>query len=133
MLSEKRRAVIPRALDGLVNDGTLVCRGNAFCLPNQRTDLVRVPREGDERSEREVKHVPDVDLAEAVARLVAEARWSLRRRRTRRRLGCSDGGANGPAIQAALVRVVEGLSDQGRIERDSGELLCGRASGCGTE
>lgn len=77
MLSEKRRAVTGRALDGFVSAGTLVRRGNAFCLPKQPTGLVRVPQEGDERTEREVKHVPDVELAEAVSRLVAEGRVEL--------------------------------------------------------
>jgi very-short-patch-repair endonuclease len=126
MLSEKRRAVIRRALDGFVSAGTLVRRGNAFCLPNQPTDLVRVPQEGDERTEREVRHVPDVELAEAVARLVAEARVVTEEEAQQKAARLFGWRRNGPAIQAALMRIVEQLADEGRVEREGGQLRMGR-------
>ena len=129
MLSEKRRTVIRRALDGLVRNGTIVRHGNAFCLPNQRTDLVRVPHEADERSDREIKHVPDIELAEAVARLVSEARVVTEEEAQQKAARLFGWRRNGPAIQAALNRVVEHLHADGRIERADGQLLTPPAHG----
>jgi len=117
VLSEKRRAVVRRALGSLVSAGTLIRHGNAYCLPNQRVDLVRVPSERDERSQRDVKQVPDVELAEAVARLVAEARVVEEEEALQRTARLFGWRRNGPAIQAALERVLENLADQGRVER----------------
>lgn len=128
VLSERRRAAIGRTIEALVGAGTLVRRGNAVCLPNQRTDLVRVPVAGDERSEREVRQVPDVELAEAVARLVAEARVVTTEEAQQKAARLFGWRRNGPAIQAAMARAVDELAASGRLERADGVL---RAPGPG--
>ena len=43
VLSEKRRSIIRRHIESLASSGALVRSGNAYLLPNQSTDLVRVP------------------------------------------------------------------------------------------
>jgi very-short-patch-repair endonuclease len=126
VLSEKRRALIRATLDNLVRTGTLVRHGNAFCLPNQRVDLVRVPQDGDERTQRDVRQVPDVELAEAVARLVGEARVVTEEEAQQRAARLFGWRRNGTAITAALTRVVEQLADEGVVERSGSEL---RATG----
>ena len=93
--------------------------GNAYLLPNQSTDLVRVPDGEDPRTQREVKHVPDVELAEALARLVGDARIVTEEEAKQRAARLFGWARNGPAIQAALARVVEDLADDGRVKRDA--------------
>jgi very-short-patch-repair endonuclease len=122
VLSEKRRGVIRRALDGLVRAGTVVRDGNAFRLPNQRVDLVRVPVAGDERTLREVKQVPNVELAEAVGRLVAEARVVTEEEAQQKAARLFGWRRTGPAIAAALTRAVEQLAEEGVIVRAGDEL-----------
>jgi hypothetical protein len=116
-VTEKRRAAVQRVLKDLLGAGALVRRGNAVATPTQRTDIVRVPQALDGHSEREVRHVPDVELTEAVAKLVAEGRiitGEELRQRTARLFGWK---RNGPAIQAALNRAVEDAIESGRVIR----------------
>ena len=119
VLSEKRRSIIRRHIESLASSGALVRAGNAYLLPNQSTDLVRVPDGEDPRTQREVKHVPDVELAEALARLVGDARIVTEEEAKQRAARLFGWARNGPAIQAALARVVEDLADDGRVKRDA--------------
>jgi Arc/MetJ family transcription regulator len=121
-LTEKRRAAVQRVVKDLLGAGTLTRCGNAVSTPTQRTDVVRGPHDFDEASEREVRHVPDVELAEAVAQLVAEGRIITDdelQQRTARLFGWK---RNGPAIQAALTRALEKAIDSGRVIRADGYL-----------
>ncbi len=122
VLSEKRRGIIRRSVEDLVHVGAVVRHENAFGIPGQRIDIVRIPRADDERTQRDVKHVPDVELGEAIARLVADARIVTEdevKQRTARLFGWARVGAG---IQAALTRVVEDLAASGRVVREGGEL-----------
>ena len=80
---------------------------------------MRVPDGEDPRTQREVKHVPDVELAEALARLVGDARIVTEEEAKQRAARLFGWARNGPAIQAALARVVEDLADDGRVKRDA--------------
>ncbi|HWT93659.1 MAG TPA: DUF3320 domain-containing protein, partial [Solirubrobacteraceae bacterium] len=122
VLSAKRRELVRTTVQGLVRSGTLVQRGNAYCLPNQRTDLVRYPVEEDERTYREVKQVPDVELAEAAARLVREARVVTEEELQQRTARLFGWRRRGTAIRPALGRIVEQLLADGVIERTGDEL-----------
>ena len=122
VLSEKRRGIIRRVVEDLMHVGALVRRENAYCLPGQRIDVVRVPCPDDERTQREVKHVPDVELGEAIARLVADARIVSEDEVKQRAARLFGWARVGPGIQAALTRVVEDLAASGRVVRAGGEL-----------
>lgn len=76
-----------------MRSSTLVQRGNAFCFPQQRFDVVRVPDSEDQQTERDIKHIPDIELAEAVARFVADARSERARNCTNEPLRSSAGSA----------------------------------------
>jgi very-short-patch-repair endonuclease len=122
MVTERRRRAVDGQLAQLTDAATLVVERGAYRLPNQRTDLVRIPVEGDERTEREVKHVPDVELAEALHRLVADARLVTGDEalvRTARLFGWRRSGSS---IRGALTRVIEQLLDERRITRDGDYL-----------
>jgi very-short-patch-repair endonuclease len=121
-LTEKRRAVIQRAIDAMTEAGTFSRRGNAYVLPHQPTDVVRVPEAADQRSQREIKHVPDIELAEAIVRLVAEARIVSDAELVIRVARMFGWRRTGPAIQATLARIVDGLVDEGRLSRRDGLL-----------
>jgi hypothetical protein len=121
-LTEKRRVAVQQVLKDLLGAGTLVRCGNAVATPTQPTDVVRVPQDFYETSGREVRHVPEVELTEAVAKLVAEGRiitGEELRPRTARLFGWK---RNGPAIQAALNRAVEDAIQSGRVIRADGYL-----------
>jgi hypothetical protein len=122
MVTERRRQSVGRCLAALASAGTLVRDGNAYRLPNQRTDLVRVPGEGDERTEREVKHIPDVELAHALSRLIADARLVTDEEALTRTARLFGWRRNGSAIQAALSRVIEQLIDSGHVSREADHL-----------
>ncbi|RKQ90984.1 uncharacterized protein DUF3320 [Solirubrobacter pauli] len=122
VVSEKRRRAVLGAVDALVQAGTLVRHGNAVCLPAQRVDLVRIPLDGEPRTQREVKHVPDVELAEAITRFVADARIVTEdevKQKAARLFGWARAGS---AIQAALTRAVEELTRSGRLTRNGSDL-----------
>jgi hypothetical protein len=127
VVSEKRRGVVHRTLDGLVRSGTLVRQGNAYCFPNQRTDVVRIPQPGDKRTERDVKQVPDVELAQALALLVRKARIVTEAEAQQRTARIFGWRRTGPAITAALTRAIEQLADHGVIQRSEGDLRHVRA------
>ena len=120
VLSEKRRSIIHKTLDNLVRAGTLVRHGNAYCFPNQPVDLVRIPQPGDKRTERDVKQIPDVELAQAVALLVSEAHIVTEAEAHQRTARIFGWRRTGPAITAALTRAIEQLLDQGVIQRSRG-------------
>jgi very-short-patch-repair endonuclease len=122
VLSEKRRSVIHRTLENLVRVGTLVRHGNAYCFPNQPVDLVRIPQPGDKRTERDVKQIPDVELARAVALLVSEAHIVTETEAHQRAARIFGWRRTGPAITAALTRAIEQPLDQGLIQRSGAEL-----------
>jgi very-short-patch-repair endonuclease len=125
MVTERRRQAVQSVIEQLVGAGSLVAHGNAYVLPHQRVDIVRVPADGDVRTEREVKHVPDVELAESLARLVEEARLVTDEEAVMRVARLFGWRRTGPAIQAALSRVVEGLIDDGRVKREGAYLRRG--------
>jgi very-short-patch-repair endonuclease len=122
MVTERRRQAVSRALAALAGAGTLVLDGDAYGLPNQRTDVVRIPADGDEATVREVRHIPDVELAHALLRLIADARLVSDDEALTRTARLFGWRRNGPAIQSSLTRVIEQLIDAGRLVRD-GEYL----------
>jgi hypothetical protein len=97
--------------------GTLVRRGNAISFPEQRYDIVRAPVDGDGRTMRDVKAIPHVELSEAVARLVSEARSASSSELQQRPARIFGWRRNGPWIQAALTRTIDDLVASGRIRR----------------
>ena len=48
--------------------------GNAYGVPHQRVDVVRVPHDDDPRSRRDVREISDIELGQALVRLVSDAR-----------------------------------------------------------
>ncbi len=122
IVTERRRGAVGRVVKSLAASGSLVRQLDAYCLPTQRTDLVRVPDPADARSDREVGHIPQIELGEALIRMVGEARVvsdDELLRQTARLFGWK---RTGPAIQAALTRAVEQLAAEGRLQREGATL-----------
>ena len=116
-MTERRRKAIRGVLGTLLSAGTLVLRGNAICFPEQRHDIVRAPVDGDGRTMRDVKAIPDVELSAAVARLVTEARSASTAELQQRAARIFGWKRSGPWIQAALARTIDELVATGRIRR----------------
>jgi len=101
--------------------------------PAQRRDARRLEGMSTEAGYDTLRDFLRKVLAEAVARLVAEARVVSEEEAQQKAARLFGWKRNGAAIQAALVRVVETLSDDGRVERESGELRSRAGGGYGAE
>jgi very-short-patch-repair endonuclease len=122
MVTGRRRKAVERNLAQLKRAGTLVLDGNAYRSPAQRTTPVRAPVDGDEDTQREVRHVPDVELAEAIIRLVTDARLVSDDEAATQTARLFGWRRNGLAIRTALARVIDQLIDEGRLARDGDSL-----------
>jgi hypothetical protein len=116
-VTERRRGAVRSVLNTLLSTGTLIRRGNAICFPQQRHDIVRAPVDDEPRTTRDVKAVPDAELAQAVERLVNEARSASSAELQQRTARIFGWRRNGPWIQAALTRTIDELLATGRIRR----------------
>ncbi len=116
-VTERRRGAVRSVLNTLLSTGTLIRRGNAICFPQQRHDIVRAPVDDEPRTTRDVKAVPDAELAQAVERLLNEARSASSAELQQRTARIFGWRRNGPWIQAALTRAIDELLTTGRIRR----------------
>jgi hypothetical protein len=116
-VTERRRGAVRSVLNTLLSTGPLIRRGNAICFPQQRHDIVRAPVDDEPRTTRDVKAVPDAELAQAVERLVNEARSASSAELQQRTARIFGWRRNGPWIQAALTRTIDELLATGRIRR----------------
>jgi very-short-patch-repair endonuclease len=122
--TDRRRGSIAESLAGLIGAGTVVINAVAdgYSIPGQRLDLVRVPHADDERSRRDVREIPDVELGLALVRLVGDARVIERDEALRATARLFGWRRSGPSIAANLNRVIEQLLDDGRISCEDGVL-----------
>ena len=116
-VTERRRNAVRSILHTLLSTGTLIQRGNAICFPQQRHDILRAPVDDDPRTTRDVKAVPDIELAQTIERLVTEARSASSAELQQRTARIFGWRRNGPWIQAALTRTIDELVATGRIRR----------------
>ena len=116
-VTERRREAVRRVLGALIGAGTFIRRGNALCFPEQRYGIVRGPIDDDPRTLRDIKSIPDIELSEAVARLVNEARAASSTELQQRTARIFGWRRNGSSIQAALARTIDELVAGGRVRR----------------
>ncbi len=126
--TERRREAMSKGVGSLLRAGGIMQLGNAYCVPRQRVDIVRVPHDDDPRSRRDVREISDIELGQALVRLVSDARVIDRDEATRSTARLFGWRRSGPSIAAALNRVVDQLAEADLIVRD-GALLKPAARG----
>ncbi|WP_354699068.1 hypothetical protein DSM112329_04773 [Paraconexibacter sp. AEG42_29] len=118
-VTERRRRTVDSIVNTLVGAKALVREPGYLRLPEQTSVPVRVPSPMDDRTRRDVKHVPIVELAEALVLLATEAGAvdldDLQAKAAR----IYGWARRGPAIQNALERAIDALIREDRLVRAS--------------
>ena len=91
-------------------------------------DVVRVPCDDDPRSRRDVREISDIELGQALVRLVVDARVIDQDEATRSTARLFGWRRSGSSIAASLNRIVDQLVEADSISRD-GALLKLRGRG----
>lgn len=114
-MSERRRRAVDTVIESLVGARALSRIGDAVRLLERTDAPVRVPDASDERTRREVKHVPQVELAAALVQLVGEAGTVEEDELGAKAARIYGWARRGPAIQLALEGAVEELVANGAL------------------
>lgn len=120
-LTRRTQAAVDAALSSLAHRGTLRRDGDICWMG---TDLqVRVPRDGDQATRRDVGHIPAVEREAAVFHLLRDAHVSGRDELLDAVKGLFGWARMGPQIASALADALDHLKATGKVsESDDGRL-----------